>query len=103
ATANLVATAMPCLHHAITGMASELTRRDTRPARLLPPQPGADDARPPGASAEQHRATARPLPRRAFCCRARDLPGFGNSPAALAGKGTISRLRRRVGLRSARR
>src|SRR5436309_12169958 len=30
ATANLVATAMPCLHHAITGMASELTRRDTR-------------------------------------------------------------------------
>src|SRR5439155_5799060 len=29
ATANLVATAMPCLHHAITGMASELTRRDT--------------------------------------------------------------------------
>src|SRR2546425_8588158 len=24
ATANLVATAMPCLHHAITGMASEL-------------------------------------------------------------------------------
>src|SRR5436309_11471129 len=31
ATANLVATAMPCLHHAITGMASELTRRDTSP------------------------------------------------------------------------
>src|SRR5438132_6881488 len=30
ATANLVVTAMPCLHHAITGMASELTRRDTR-------------------------------------------------------------------------
>src|SRR5437899_1377479 len=29
ATANLVATAMPCLHHAITGMASELTQRDT--------------------------------------------------------------------------
>src|SRR5205809_8054101 len=29
ATANLVVTAMPCLHHAITGMASELTRRDT--------------------------------------------------------------------------
>src|SRR5437667_1967290 len=33
ATANLVATAMPCLHHAITGMASELTRRDTSEAR----------------------------------------------------------------------
>src|SRR5207249_4054288 len=43
ATANLVATAMPCLHHAITGMASELTRRDTsmhepRPRWLLDPR-----------------------------------------------------------------
>src|SRR2546427_5613179 len=35
ATANLVATAMPCLHHAITGMASELTRRDTRAGAAL--------------------------------------------------------------------
>src|SRR5437899_3255876 len=35
ATANLVATAMLCLHHAITGMASELTRRDTS---TQPPQ-----------------------------------------------------------------
>src|SRR5437870_6341168 len=41
ATANLVVTAMPCLHHAITGMASELTRRDTRLAEklLARPQP----------------------------------------------------------------
>src|SRR5207247_9556290 len=37
ATANLVATAMPCLHHAITGMASELTRRDTRARQATVP------------------------------------------------------------------
>src|SRR5207253_10280882 len=36
AAANLLATAMPCLHHAITGMASELTRRDTRRAQNPP-------------------------------------------------------------------
>src|SRR2546422_3314835 len=36
ANANLVATAMPCLHHTITGMASELTRRDTRDHRHAP-------------------------------------------------------------------
>src|SRR5207249_7226797 len=39
ATANLVATAMPCLHHAITGMASELTRRDTSCTPLCPHAP----------------------------------------------------------------
>src|SRR6266436_5130802 len=40
-TANLVATAMPCLHHAITGMASELTRRNTRHGRRRPRGAGA--------------------------------------------------------------
>src|SRR5438034_11008148 len=39
ATANLVVTAMPCLHHAITGMASELTRRDTRAVPQRPSRP----------------------------------------------------------------
>src|SRR5207247_10381577 len=43
ATANLVATAMPCLHHAITGMASELTRRDTRSGGLLKLLKGQND------------------------------------------------------------
>src|SRR5207247_8764672 len=41
ATANLVVTAMPCLHHAITGMASELTRRDTSLVRSVTRDGGA--------------------------------------------------------------